>query len=245
MNEVDWLSGSDPSLMLDYLEGKTSDRKLRLLACAFVRRCWGHLRYHTGREVSDTPILHYPAREAVLVAERYAEGEASDGDLEAARLNAEMSYMNAPQFQMRAYMGAWETTNEQAMEAARQACDHILQQGIQDELYDVPAGPMEARARADALEAEGRGLCDAVRELFGNPFRPVKFDRNWLLYFGGAGEAMLQTVLQDNCFDELPYLADALTDAGCAEETILRHLRQPANTHFRGCWVIDALAGRQ
>jgi hypothetical protein len=48
----------------------------------------------------------------------------------------------------------------------------------------------------------------------------------------------------------MPILADALLDADCDAEAILRHCRgtevgvkeQPQ--HFRGCWVIELILGR-
>ena len=42
---------------------------------------------------------------------------------------------------------------------------------------------------------------------------------------------------------ELPILADALEDAGCADAAILAHCRGPGE-HVRGCWVVDLLTGR-
>jgi hypothetical protein len=83
-----------------------------------------------------------------------------------------------------------------------------------------------------------------VREVFGNPFRPVKVDLNWLRCNSGAAEAILRTIWQEQRFAELPYLADALMDAGCEAEMLLRHLREEAGKHVRGCWAIDALMGR-
>jgi hypothetical protein len=39
-------------------------------------------------------------------------------------------------------------------------------------------------------------------------------------------------------FDELPVLADALEEAGCADADILGNCRVPG-PHVRGCWVLD------
>src|SRR5262245_52992542 len=53
--------------MVEFLSGKASDRKLRLLGVAYCRRIW--------RLIPDGPC-----REAVRVAERYADGLATDQD---------------------------------------------------------------------------------------------------------------------------------------------------------------------
>jgi hypothetical protein len=39
-------------------------------------------------------------------------------------------------------------------------------------------------------------------------------------------------------FGPMPILADALQDAGCENEDILAHCREPG-PHVRGCWAID------
>ncbi len=101
----------------------------------------------------------------------------------------------------------------------------------------------EARVAAAASLAEQRALCELVREVFGNPFRPVKVDPCWLSIGGGAGGAVLHAVDEERRFEELPYLADALTDAGCTEEALLRHLRTPGG-HVPGCWALDLLVER-
>jgi hypothetical protein len=42
----------------------------------------------------------------------------------------------------------------------------------------------------------------------------------------------------------LPLLADALQDAGCAEQSLLEHLRGPG-PHARGCWALDLVLGKE
>jgi hypothetical protein len=37
-------------------------------------------------------------------------------------------------------------------------------------------------------------------------------------------------------------LADALEEAGCGNEEVLGHLREPW-LHARGCWVLDLVLG--
>lgn len=44
-------------------------------------------------------------------------------------------------------------------------------------------------------------------------------------------------------FSALPFLADALQEAGCADEYVLYHCRDPKATHNRGCWVVDLVLG--
>ena len=51
MTEAEWLESTDPPAMLEYLRGKASGRKLRLFACACVRRVWPVLPQDLTREI--------------------------------------------------------------------------------------------------------------------------------------------------------------------------------------------------
>jgi hypothetical protein len=93
-------------------------------------------------------------------------------------------------------------------------------------------------------------LCDSLREIFGNPFRPVTISpayRSW----NEATVVHLAQAAYDNRFlaagtldnARLAVLADALEEAGCSDEQILEHLRS-GGEHYRGCFVVDALLGK-
>lgn len=71
MTEDEWLTSTDPEPMLDFLERMTSDRRLRLFACACCRRFW--------RCLNDVR-----SRDAIEVAERLADGKATSVESESA-----------------------------------------------------------------------------------------------------------------------------------------------------------------
>src|SRR5579872_3587894 len=68
MTEQEWLECTDPTPMLRFLQGKVADRKARLFACACCRRTWSLLRDERSRE-------------AIKVAEHYADKQASEEEL--------------------------------------------------------------------------------------------------------------------------------------------------------------------
>jgi len=80
-----------------------------------------------------------------------------------------------------------------------------------------------------------------VREIFGNPFRPIPANTSWLT---STVVTLAQAIYDERAFDQLPILADALEDAGCGNADILNHCRQPGE-HVRGCWLVDLLLGKQ
>jgi hypothetical protein len=229
VNESEWLTGSDPLAMLDQL-GDVSERKLRLFACACVRRRW--------------ELIPFPRqRGTVELAERLAEGGAPDAELAEARERAEMWPYDAPEFQRTTYQAAARTLAESANEAAREVCDLLRQQAVADALIEAIPGENQGKLATEAQDGEGWALALLVREVFGNPFRPVTIEPAWLAWSDAAVLAIAREIDDAKRFDELPYLADALTDAGCDDAALLRHLRDGG--HVRGCWALDAILGRQ
>lgn len=90
-----------------------------------------------------------------------------------------------------------------------------------------------------------------LRDIFGNPFRPVTIDPVWRTWNNGTVVKLSQAIYDER---ELPsghldagrlaILADALEDAGCTNTDILDHCRSPG-LHVRGCWVVDLLLGKE
>jgi len=83
-------------------------------------------------------------------------------------------------------------------------------------------------------------VTELLRDIFGNPFRPVSFDPNWRT---STVVALAEGVYADRAFDRLPILADALEDAGCDHPDILAHCRG-LGPHARGCWAVDLILGK-
>ena len=71
MKEHEWVNATYPAPMLSFLQGKANDRKVRLFACACVRRVWELL-------------LDERSRNAVAVAEWFADRLATAAELDKA-----------------------------------------------------------------------------------------------------------------------------------------------------------------
>jgi hypothetical protein len=119
--------------------------------------------------------------------------------------------------------------------------------GAEVPLVRALAHPLETQAAWEAVrirqdEGNPAAVCELIRELFGNPFRPVAVESAWLRWRDGLVRHMTQGIHDGRRFDDLPVLADALEDAGCDDADLLAHLRRPGG-HALGCWALDALTG--
>ena len=81
----------------------------------------------------------------------------------------------------------------------------------------------------------------AVRDVFGNPFRPVAFDPAWRT---STAVALARGMYVSRDFGAMPIMADALQDAGCDSDDVLDHCRGDG-PHVRGCWVVDLVLGKE
>jgi hypothetical protein len=120
------------------------------------------------------------------------------------------------------------------------AAARLAGEGVARDWPDVPAYLLRAAAPG-AAAALRRTYLGLLRDVAGNPFRPVTADPAWLT---STVRTLAAGIYADRAFDRLPILADALQDAGCEAADILDHCHA-GGPHVRGCWVVDLLLGKE
>jgi hypothetical protein len=209
---------------------RVSDRKVRLFEVACCRRIW-HV------------IPEGPGRDAVLVAERFADGAASDRARRAARNRAADAIRDGDLVDVNAGYAAFFTTEKTCGKRfyMRSAAVAVARAARMSGQRDVP------EAYRAALRAEEEAQAALARCVFGNPFRCVAFDQAWRTSTvqALATAAYAERILPSGQLDpaRLAILADALEEAGCFDEAILAHLRGPG-PHVRGCHPVDLILGK-
>jgi hypothetical protein len=152
MTETEWLATTDPNPMLEFLKGKTSDRKLSLFACGCCRLNWSLLNDERTRRAVD-------------LAERYCDGLASDDEFEQVRDQAHLAFLPAPE----------DRDEESALWAAAFTADKAISLLAAQVAYFRGRGVV-----ATTIGASNKMLERLVRDIFSNPFRPITFNRTWL-----------------------------------------------------------------
>jgi hypothetical protein len=248
MTEAEWLISVVPQKMRQHLEESTKggERKMRLFAVA------------CGRRVEQW-FVDPCQRSAVDVLERYADGIVSAEELRRSELlTGQIDEGHV------ALTADHEDRDQDALDAAFHTAQVVAQATCNDprgdheptyylRLYDTIMHTVETAGFAAvatdrrngrtllAREAERGVLATLLRDIFGNPFRPLSADPSWLT---STVVALASQMHESRDFSALPILADALQDAGCDNEHVLNHCRGPG-PHVRGCWVVDLVLGKE
>jgi hypothetical protein len=274
MTESEWLTSKDPAAMLAGVPGKVSDRKVRLFACAWARsECgwWVGSNRHRNPGPVDQAVglvskritapvglvfqgagyvvnqLHCQppnswsaaadevmaaARRALEVAERFADGAATDEERAAAYKPA----MDGADGWMSYDLGVCVDATIAAVAATPAGAIPGIILSLDPYLASPPGRRHLAWARARQVEL--------LREILGNPFRPVVVKETWLHADGGAVSKLAQEVYDHHRIGDLRRLEGVLRRVGCADPDLLGHCHS-RGPHFRGCWALDALLGRK
>jgi hypothetical protein len=248
MTEEEWLTSGDWLKLWFHSDevGLLTDRKTRLFAAAACRRFVHRL--------VDPRCLR-----AVEVCERYADGRATDRALSKACAGAKFDSGGPPVAARSTVVGeaasaathwiCYETCKvgrctecapsvhayEAAIAAGLMAEDAVSAPGVRS----TPAY-REGLARGERIQA------DILREVIGNPFRPVVLDPAWQ---APAIVSLARAAYDDRLMpsgelspERLAVLSDALEEAE-APAVLLEHLRSPG-PHVRGCFVVDLIVGK-
>jgi hypothetical protein len=207
VTEADWLACTDPARMLMHLCNlHSSARKLRLFACA----CVG----------PDLYSLLEPSKNAVLVAERFADGQATEQELN-------------------------DAANEAWAAADDSLADPIFAAACCAE-KDAPQAALKT-AKYVSVTLQCRMLHDLFGP---TPFRTPEIGPAWRSWKNGEVVRLASRFYDAKTFtwtesrwDIMEQIADLLEQAGCKDEALLTHCKT-TNRHSKGCWVIDLLLGK-
>jgi hypothetical protein len=225
MTESEWLTCSDPFSMLTFLEGKVGDRKLRLFMSACCRRIW-HL------------LEDERARNAVEVAERFADGLVGEEELLRADDAVDEIVLVGVTLPPAYSAASWVSASPRNNVFSSTGPYFASSAAARAKAADRHPGTEVVTYQAESIEH-----CRLLREIVGNPFRPVAIDPEWLTWDGGTVPDLARAIDHERAFDRMPILADALEEAGCTDAAILDHCRGPG-PHVKGCWALDAILGR-
>jgi len=242
MNEEEWIVSENLYRMVDVLGPKASSRKLRLFGSACCRRFTTHFKDARSLQLVDVSE-RFADRLVDLDAVNAAFDEAADAQ-EAIHWEGGDA---VDQSTAESVLGLREAlVLSQVFEGTMEATASIFAAAAWERIHNPPDRDWsETHAEHEAAEDEGRrseliAQVSLLRDIFGNPFRPVAVDPEWLT---STVVALARGIYDDRAFDRLPILADALQDAGYENEDVLNHCRGPG-PHVRGCWVVDLLLGK-
>ena len=226
MDETTWLAEVHPQEILRMRAFADEDRKRRLFECACCRRVW-HL------------LPDERSRRAVVAAEEFLDGLI---DTAAREMAANMACDVEEEERQRELGGEryWPLEGLPLPYSAA-AYNVAIPMGWWGgaPAFEPPSSIIREASSDAATEVIAQSIL--LRDIFGNPFRPVVLEPAWLTE---AVVGIARGIYEDRAFERMPILADALQDAGCENADILTHCREPG-VHVRGCWVVDLVLGKE
>lgn len=191
---------------------RLSNRLKRLLAVAYCYDIW--------------PLIKDKrCRNAVDIAEKYADNQASKQQLVAAA-DAADAYAVVAAAAYAAYTA--DATDAYAAVTAVAAARAAVAAVAAADVYAY-AG------RKEKWVIHGKLLVSVIGPGW-------VFDSQWRT---STAIAIATQMYESRDFSAMPILADALQDAGCEEETLLQQMRNSESKWCRGCRILDELLGKR
>jgi hypothetical protein len=204
----------------EWIECTDGNRMLRFLLQHPTGRKWRLFQCAWCRYVLADTLTYEPLLAAVETAERYTDRLVADDERQM----------------------VWEKMEKMAEEAmAEQDFERASVAADARDCVAVGSQQIVGLERKSPFQRP-QYQCHLLRDIFGNPFRPVTVEQDWLASKDGLVPRLAKAIYDERAFEQMPELANALEEAGCNNEDLLGHCRQPGQ-HVRGCWVVDLLLG--
>jgi hypothetical protein len=223
MTEEEWLRGIELGSMVQHLNPSRYDRKLRLFAVACCRSVWSTLDEHPEFQ------------RLIEASEDFADGKVSQQHLRESHGATVRHDQNRAHRAIRSgaavYSASWTSSADSYLSCGRELAECMVSP------EDLQRGGARVRF---AIDQNLRLFANHLRDICGNPFRPVTFDPLWRT---SDVVGLAQAMYEERAFERLPILSDALMEAGCERKQIIAHCRGEG-THVRGCWIVDLVLGK-
>jgi hypothetical protein len=257
MIEEEWRSSTDPQAMCEFIRTATTSWKTRWLGWMKTKRFqvsdrkWRLVELARVEQNVYIPMFFRGVGALILEARRHARDDLPSASVTRASAKA-LSWL------MELQVGSSQLSDcflVQVCQAAAALARLFSTPPHEDAVIQDMAALVEERAarlRAElpndscrnTLDVWDAEHADMVRDVLGHLFVADSIAPAWLAANDGAASGLVEAIDASGEYRDMPVLADALEDAGCASDAILSHCRQPTR-HVRGCWVVDRLLGRE
>ncbi|HVX12178.1 MAG TPA: hypothetical protein VHC22_13435 [Pirellulales bacterium] len=210
MTEDQWMACENSEEMLESVRATVTKRKLRLFAAACFRRLTHLLT--DSRQIEAIDLLE-DAPDEIALPEDVVRGARLALPLSDDSFSGKCKDSDDPYFVALMLFRELRSssTAHHATFATRGVADGMAEREQQCRLLRCICGPL--------------------------PFRAIPVSPSWVT---PAIVALARAIYEEQAFDKLPMLADALRQAGCHDADVLGHCKE-SGPHVRGCWVVDLL----
>jgi hypothetical protein len=249
MTEQDFFLLQSAEDLYGELAAVVQTRKLFLLGAAFLRRVWSLLPGEGARLAVETTEQYAAGQVGVrelLESWMRAEEATADGIWRSPHIARDLGVWGWDEDCWSLGDGVCRLDSERLRECVRGTiCDPAWFAAAAGSMVVELVGRAARACRADrARRQEQKEQFLLCTDIIGDPFEPRRPPPGRVAR-EGAVASLLAALDAAEHIDPLAMLAlaDALEEAGCTDQPLLRHCRQPG-PHRRGCWALEHLSGR-